>query len=106
MATPFAVVITTCGGKPEAEAIAARLVEKRLAACVQIIPIASVYWWEGAVERADEFMLLCKIKTADYPSVEAEIGALHSYATPEIIAIGIEKGAPAYLDWIASVTGA
>lgn len=50
-------------------------------------------------------MLLCKIKTADYPSVEAEIGALHSYATPEIIAIGIEKGAPAYLDWIASVTG-
>jgi periplasmic divalent cation tolerance protein len=105
MASPFSIVMTTCGDKESAGVIAARLVEERLAACVQMFPIASVYRWEGAVQRADEWMLLCKIRSSDYPTVEAAIRSEHTYSNPEIIEVEIEKGAPAYLDWIASATG-
>ncbi len=104
MPTPFALVMTTCGGKADAELIATTLVEKRLAACVQMFPIASVYRWENALQQAEEWMLLGKIRAADYADVEAAIAAVHPYSTPEIIEIGIEKGAQAYLNWIASVT--
>jgi periplasmic divalent cation tolerance protein len=104
MPATYALVMTTCGNKADAELIARTLVEKHIAACVQMFPIASVYRWEGAVQDAEEWMLFAKIKTADYAAVEAAIAAVHPYTTPEIIAIGIEKGAPAYLDWIASVT--
>jgi periplasmic divalent cation tolerance protein len=105
MSSPFSIVMTTCGDKENAGLIAARLVGERLAACVQMFPIASVYRWEGAVQQADEWMLMCKIRAADYANVETAIRAAHSYTNPEIIEIGIEKGAQAYLDWIASVTG-
>lgn len=104
MPTPFSIVMTTCGAKSEAETIAARLVEDHLSACVQMFPIDSVYRWEGAVQHAQEWMLSCKIKAADYAKVEAAIRAAHSYSTPEIIEIGIENGAKAYLDWIKSAT--
>jgi len=104
MPTPFALVMTTCGGKANAELIATLLVEKRLAACVQMFPIASVYRWEGALQKAEEWMLLGKIRAADYADVEAAIAAVHPYSTPEIIEISIEKGAQVYLNWIASVT--
>ena len=104
MPTPFALVITTCGDEANASLIATRLVEKRLAACVQMFQIASVYRWEGAVQPANEWMLLCKIRASDYAMVEAAIRAEHTYSNPEIIEIGIEKGAQAYLDWILSVT--
>jgi periplasmic divalent cation tolerance protein len=104
MPTPFALVMTTCGGKANAELIATTLVEKRLAACVQMFPIASVYRWENALQKAEEWMLLGKIRAADYADVEAAIAAVHPYSTPEIIEIGIEKGTQAYLNWIASVT--
>jgi periplasmic divalent cation tolerance protein len=104
MPTPFAFVMTTCGEKPEAESIASRLVKERLAACVQMFPIESVYRWEGTVEHAQEWMLICKIKAADYAKVEAAIRAAHSYSNPEIVEIAIENGAQAYFDWITSVT--
>ncbi len=104
MATPFAIVITTCGDKANAELIAMRLVEERLSACVQIFPIESVYRWEGAVQRANEWMLFCKIKANDYAKVEEAIRAAHTYSNPEIVEVGIENGAQAYLDWIASIT--
>jgi periplasmic divalent cation tolerance protein len=102
--TPFAIVITTCGGKPEAETIASRLVEDQLCACAQMFPIESVYRWEGAVQHEQEWMLICKIKAADYAVVEAAIRGVHSYSNPEIIEIAIEEGAAAYLRWIESVT--
>jgi periplasmic divalent cation tolerance protein len=104
MPTPFAIVMTTCGGKPEAEVIAARLVEERLSACVQMFPIESVYRWEGAVRHANEWMLFCKIQSNDYANVEAAIRAAHTYSNPEIVEVGIENGAKPYLDWIASAT--
>jgi periplasmic divalent cation tolerance protein len=102
MATPFAIVMTTCGDKANAELIATRLVEERLSACVQMFPIESVYRWEGAVQRANEWMLFCKIKANDYAKVEEAIRAAHTYSNPEIVEVRIENGANAYLDWIAS----
>jgi periplasmic divalent cation tolerance protein len=104
MPTAYAVVMTTCGDKPEAEMIATRLVEQRLAACVQMFLIDSVYRWEGEVQQAKEWMLLCKIKASDYEKVEAAIRAAHSYSNPEIVEVAIESGVQAYLSWIASVT--
>ncbi len=102
MTSLYSMVITTCGGKEEAETIAMRLVEQGLAGCVQMVAIESVYRWEGAVENAQEWMLICKIKASDYEKVEAAIRSAHSYSTPEIIEIGIERGAEAYLAWLAS----
>ena len=104
MSSPYSIVITTCGGKEEAERIASLLVERCLAGCVQMFAIDSVYRWEGAVERAHEWLLICKIKGADYAVVEAAIRSAHSYATPEIIEIGIEKGAQTYFSWLESAT--
>jgi periplasmic divalent cation tolerance protein len=104
MSFQFSVVMTTCGGKEEAEMIASQLVEQCLAGCVQMFAIDSVYRWEGAVERAQEWMLLCKITSSDYEAVEAAIRSAHSYSTPEIIELGIERGAEAYLAWLQSAT--
>jgi periplasmic divalent cation tolerance protein len=99
-----AIVLTTCGSRANAEAIAKDLVQQELAACVQIFPMDSIYRWQGAIEQAQELMLFCKITSENYAAVEAAIRALHTYETPEIVEIAIEKGSPAYLQWIASVT--
>jgi periplasmic divalent cation tolerance protein len=104
MPTPFALVMTTCGDKANAELIAARLVEARLSACVQMFPIESVYRWEGAVQHKNEWMLFCKIKSNEYANVEAAIRAAHTYSNPEIVEVAIENGAQSYLAWIASAT--
>jgi periplasmic divalent cation tolerance protein len=104
MPSPYSLVLTTCGAKEEAERVAAQLVEQCLAGCVQMFQIESVYRWEGAAERAKEWMLFCKIKASDYDKVEAAIRSAHSYATPEIIAVEIDKGAEAYLAWLEAAT--
>ncbi|MCI0599604.1 MAG: divalent-cation tolerance protein CutA [Beijerinckiaceae bacterium] len=104
MPTPFALVLTTCGGEDEAESIATQLVEQCLSACVQKFPVESVYRWEGEVQRAEEWMLFCKIKASDYEKVEAAIRAAHSYSNPEIIEVAIENGSNAYLAWVAAST--
>ena len=98
-------VTTTLGSRDEADRLAGALVRERLAACVQVVgPIRSTYWWQGAVETAEEW--LCLIKTADarYAALEARIKELHSYDVPEIVAVPITAGAAAYLDWIAAET--
>jgi periplasmic divalent cation tolerance protein len=101
-------VQTTAGSAEEAERIAAALVERRLAACVQTIgPIASRYRWRGEVERAEEWLCLAKTVTTRYAEVEAAIQELHSYDEPEIVATPIVAGSPGYLAWLAeSVTPA
>jgi periplasmic divalent cation tolerance protein len=99
------MVLTTTGSHDEAATIAASLVEARLVACVQIVPgVESVYWWEGRVARDAEWLLLCKTTAERYGDVEAAILELHSYTTPEVVAIPIERGSAAYLDWLRQST--
>ncbi|HKH80062.1 MAG TPA: divalent-cation tolerance protein CutA [Methylovirgula sp.] len=100
----YAVVLTTCADRAKARSIARALVERRLAACVQMLPIDSVYTWQDRLEEAAEILLLIKIKRADYVEIESAILALHEYETPEIVALPIEQGSAAYLDWIEAVT--
>ncbi|MBI3209956.1 MAG: divalent-cation tolerance protein CutA [Candidatus Solibacter usitatus] len=101
------VVFCTCASPDEAEKIARTLVEKQLAACVNILPaVRSIYRWQGNVEDTTEVLLLIKTRQAVYPDLEKEIRKLHSYSAPEIVAIVIDRGSAAYLDWIAAETSA
>jgi|SRR3989344_988981 len=94
-------VLTTTATKEDAEKIADHLLEKRFAACVQIIgPINSKYWWKGRRETSKEFLCLIKTKKELYPKVEKAIKKMHPYENPEIIAIHIERGSKDYFDWI------
>ena len=104
MTETFAIVTTSVGSREDGKAIARALVEQRLAACVQITPIDSVYRWAGSVEEAEEHLLICKIRQADYAVVEAAIRARHAYDLPEIIAVPITQGAKAYVTWLAAAT--
>jgi periplasmic divalent cation tolerance protein len=84
-----------------AEAIADRLVEEGRAACVQVLgPMASTYRWRGAVERAEEWLLVAKTTRAAYPAAEALIRQLHPYEVPEITALPVVAGFEAYLAWV------
>lgn len=95
------LVLTTCGSQPEARRIAHALVERQLAACVNIVPqIASVYRWQGKVETAEESLLVIKTTAAAFERLRAALGELHSYQLPECIEIEIEDGSAAYLEWI------
>ena len=99
--TEYLQIQTSAGSEEEAERIGAVLVERRLAACVQVIgPISSRYRWQGAVERATEWMCVAKTSAARYAEVEAAIRELHSYDEPEIVATPIVAGSPSYLEWI------
>lgn len=97
------VLMCAVGGRDEAEAIASALVEARLAACVQLMPVDSVYRWEGKTERASEVMLHAKTTRDRLAEVEALIKAQHSYAVPEIIAVPIVGGSADYLAWVREV---
>ena len=89
---------------PDAEAarrIASHLVQERLAACVNVgAPVRSIYRWEGNVESADEVPLFIKTTAARLPAVQEAIARLHPYEVPEIIAVPLTEGLPAYLDWV------
>lgn len=100
------VLMCAVGGRDEAEAIATALVEARLAACVQLMPVDSVYRWEGKTERAAEVMLHAKTTQARLAEAEALIKARHSYALPEIIAVPIVGGSSDYLAWIRAEVSA
>lgn len=94
-------VLTTAGSEEEAARIAAALVERRLAACVQVVgPITSRYRWHGEIEEEREWQCLAKTTRAAYPAVEAAIRELHSYDEPEIVATEIVAGSAGYLTWI------
>jgi periplasmic divalent cation tolerance protein len=96
------LVLTTAGSESEARKIAQTLVERRLAACVNIIPrIQSVYRWQGKVEQAEEFLLLIKTVKGREEQVHAAICELHSYDLPECIAIPIVSGDADYLNWLS-----
>jgi periplasmic divalent cation tolerance protein len=100
--TDHRLVLTTTGSQEEARTIARALVERRLAACVNIVPqIESIYRWRDAVDEAQEWLLLIKTSSGAFDRVRAAIQELHSYDVPECICLAIEDGSPGYLDWIA-----
>jgi periplasmic divalent cation tolerance protein len=95
------VVLSTCGSIMEAETIARRLVEKKLAACVNVLPgVRSIYHWKGAVEDSAEFMLVIKSSRALFNELRAELEKAHSYEVPELIAMPIVDGSEQYLAWM------
>jgi periplasmic divalent cation tolerance protein len=95
------LVLTTCGSLDEARSIAHTLVERQLAACINIVPqIESVYRWQGKIESATEWLLVIKTTLSAFARVREALGQLHSYELPECIEIAIEDGNSAYLEWI------
>lgn len=97
------IVFSTAGSQEEAQKIARELVERRLAACVNVIgPISSTYWWRENVEISEEWLLIVKTSADQFASVSRWIKELHSYDLPECIAIEIMDGSREYLDWIAA----
>lgn len=95
------VVLSTCDSAEEAAKLARHLVEKRLAACVNVIPGArSVYRWKDNIEEASEWVLLIKSSRSLFPQLRSELAKLHSYDVPEMIAVSIVDGADSYLRWL------
>ena len=96
------MVLMTAGSREEAARLADLLVVARLAACVQILPeIESIYHWEGKIERSAEILLLAKTTQANFAALEAAVRSLHTYETPEIIALPITAASAPYLEWLA-----
>ena len=98
----YSIVITTAADRESAKSLAKLLVEKQLAACVQMFPIESVYLWQGKVCDGNETALLIKSKTTLFSKILAAIKENHAYEVPEIIQIPITDGLPEYLAWIAN----
>jgi periplasmic divalent cation tolerance protein len=100
-------VYTTHPSVVEAERIGRELVERRLCACVNILPgMVSLYWWQGAIERADEAVMIIKTRAALAEPVRAAVRRLHSYTTPAILALPIESVDPDYGEWLMAETEA
>lgn len=101
------LVFVTCPDRVTAERIARALVEERLAACGNVLPdLVSIYRWEGAVETDAECLLLLKTRDGLLDPLSDRLHALHPYDVPELLAVEVERGAPAYLRWVVEETGA
>ena len=100
------LVLTTTGSEAEANKIARSLLEKRLAACVNIVPkVKSVYRWEGSIQESEELLLIVKTDQAHLEEARGLIRGLHSYALPEFVAVAIEAGSEEYLRWMEESFG-
>jgi periplasmic divalent cation tolerance protein len=101
------LVYTTHPSLVEAERIGKAILEKRLAACVNILPgMISHYWWQGAIERGEEVVMIVKTRASLSEDVRAAVKALHPYTVPAILVLPVEGGEPAYLDWLMQETEA
>lgn len=99
------IVFMTAAKREEATRLAEMLVESQLAACVQILPeIESIYRWQGRVERQTEVLLIAKTVKSKFADLEREVRALHSYETPEIVAVPTAACSAPYLEWLATST--
>lgn len=99
------LVMSSLPDQAAAQQLARTLVERRLAACVSVLaPCTSVYRWQGSVEKTAEVPVLIKTTAARYAELESALRALHPYELPEIIAVPVLRGLPAYLDWVAGET--
>jgi periplasmic divalent cation tolerance protein len=100
------IVLITAGSQEEARKIANALVERRLAACVNIVPhVESIYRWQGKIETAEEWLLLIKTQAELFDRVCDAVKELHSYDLPECVMLEVAAGSPEYLNWIAMNTG-
>jgi periplasmic divalent cation tolerance protein len=100
----YGVLLTTTSSREEAQKIARLLIDEKLAACVQLLPIESFYFWEGKTRNEAEMLLLVKTRTALFEKTIARIKAVHSYSVPEIVATAFTTGFAGYFDWIDNVT--
>ncbi|MGD2151985.1 MAG: divalent-cation tolerance protein CutA [Gemmatimonadales bacterium] len=101
----FAIFFVTAPDGQCAEALARKLLEERLVACVNIVPgLRSFYWWEGEVEASNEVLMLLKARRADIGAVTERVRGLHPYEVPEVIAADISGGLQAYLEWLGAET--
>lgn len=96
------VVLTTFSDDANGRQIIDSLLQQRLAACIQVLPVQSYYRWKGRIASDAEKLVLIKTRQALYPSVEAAIREMHAYETPEIIQLPIEAGSLPYLEWIVA----
>lgn len=101
-AVKYGIILVTASSEAEAKAIAKSLVESRLAACVSLLPIQSIYTWQEELHQEQEWQLLIKTELAQFDIISAKIQELHSYQVPEIIAIPLVAGFEAYLQWISA----
>ncbi len=101
----YCTILNTCPDRKTGEQIATLLVERRLAACVNLIDsITSVYRWQDGIEQDNETLLLIKSEKKHYPKIEETIQQHHPYEVPEIITLNITEGADSYLSWITQTT--
>lgn len=100
--TQYGVILVTVDTQEAAEQLAKILVSDRLAACVNLFPVHSVYTWEGKLEQAAEWQLVIKTDLALFEAIEAELNNSHPYEVPEILALPIQEGAVPYLNWLAA----
>lgn len=99
------VVFSTCGSEEEAHTLASALIEKRLAACVNITaPVTSIYRWKGAVEKSREWLLIIKSRRERFDDLRIALEAAHSYELPEVLALPVVDGSPTYLLWLEAET--
>lgn len=102
---PVLLVLSTLPDAASAERLAARVIEERVAACVNVLaPVRSMYRWKGVVETATEVPVLIKTTRERYPALEALIRTEHPYELPEIVAVPVERGLEAYLTWVGQET--
>jgi periplasmic divalent cation tolerance protein len=101
----YLMAMTTTDARQAAERLASDLVERRLAACVQVLgPISSTYRWRGAVETAEEWLCLIKTTGTRFDALAAWVEANHGYETPELTAVPVAQGSPGYLAWVSAAT--
>lgn len=101
----YCMVTVTCASRTDAEDLAGGILEKRLAACVQLLEITSFYEWKGTLNKAPEVLMLIKTRQDIYPMLESYVVRHHVYEVPEIVQIPIDNGLKGYLGWIDEVTG-
>jgi periplasmic divalent cation tolerance protein len=101
------VVLVTCGSAAEAQRIARKLVDERIAACVNVVisPVESIYRWKGKIESAREFLLVIKTDRRKLGALERAVKKAHSYDVPEILALPVSRGSANYLSWMEDCLG-